>query len=208
MTVRWSTLTIGSLFGASLTPALAAAPDVLRDVDGRVGPVVARRRRARTSRKAGSRRLSTNSARPFASRHPMTAHATRLEGSLSTSGVIVTQGVPAASGYSGLVLDYKNALAKYDPGEAPDYTSLEGCIAATILIQAPKQTNPPIPNGWSTRSNRCAASISARHSHSDAQSTRPLTRSGTLRATRTARTSQSNLSRLSFKENNWLKTTH
>jgi len=140
----------------------------------------------------------------------MTANATRLEGSLSTSGVIVTQGVPAVSGYSGRVLDYKNALPKYEPGEAPDYTSTEGCIAATILIQAPKQTNPPIPNGWSTRWNRCAASISAsaRHSHLGAQSTRPLARSGTLRTTRTARTSQSNLSRLSFKENNWLKTTH
>jgi len=171
MTVRWSTLMIGSLFGASLTSALAAAPDVLRDVGGRVGAVVARHRRARTSRKAGSRRLSTNSARPFASPHPMTANATRLEGSLSTSGVIVTQGVPAVSGYSGRVLDYKNALAKYEPGEAPDYTSTEGCIAATILIQAPKQTNPPIPSGWSTRWNRCAASISAsaRHSHLSAQ---------------------------------------
>jgi len=69
------------------------------------------------------------------------------------------------------LLDYKNALPKYEPGEAPDYTSTEGCIAATILIQAPKQTNPPIPSGWSTRWNRCAASISAsaRHSHLGAQ---------------------------------------
>ncbi|MGJ4892686.1 ABC transporter substrate-binding protein [Bradyrhizobium sp. HKCCYLS3077] len=66
----------------------------------------------------------------------------KLLGPRFTNGVIVTQGVPAVSGYSSLVLDYKNALAKYAPGEAPDYTSLEGYIAATILIQALKQTNP------------------------------------------------------------------
>ncbi|BAM87044.1 putative ABC-type branched-chain amino acid transport system, periplasmic component [Bradyrhizobium oligotrophicum S58] len=66
----------------------------------------------------------------------------KLLGPRFTNGVIVTQGVPAVSGYSSLVLDYKNALAKYSPGEAPDYTSLEGYIAATILIQALKQTNP------------------------------------------------------------------
>ena len=66
----------------------------------------------------------------------------KLLGPRFTNGVIVTQGVPAVSGYSSLVLDYKNALAKYAAGEAPDYTSLEGYIAATILIQALKQTNP------------------------------------------------------------------
>ncbi|GLH79207.1 hypothetical protein SSBR45G_41160 [Bradyrhizobium sp. SSBR45G] len=66
----------------------------------------------------------------------------KLLGPRYTNGVIVTQGVPAVSGYSSLVLDYKNALAKYAPGEEPDYTSLEGYIAATILIQALKQTSP------------------------------------------------------------------
>ncbi|UFZ03108.1 ABC transporter substrate-binding protein [Bradyrhizobium ontarionense] len=66
----------------------------------------------------------------------------KLLGPRFTNGVIVTQGVPAVSGYSSLVLDYKTALAKYSPGEAPDYTSLEGYIAATILIQALKQTDP------------------------------------------------------------------
>jgi len=29
-----------------------------------------------------------------------------------------------------LVLDYKSALAKYFPGEAPDYVSLEGYVRA------------------------------------------------------------------------------
>ncbi|CAL80180.1 putative ABC-type branched-chain amino acid transport system, periplasmic component [Bradyrhizobium sp. ORS 278] len=66
----------------------------------------------------------------------------KLLGPRFTNGVIVTQGVPAVSGYSSLVLDYKNALAKYAAGEAPDYTSLEGYIAATILVQALKQTSP------------------------------------------------------------------
>ncbi|MDU3130956.1 MAG: ABC transporter substrate-binding protein, partial [Bradyrhizobium sp.] len=50
--------------------------------------------------------------------------------------------VPSVAGYSSLVLDYKNALDKYFPGEAPDYTSLEGFISASILIQALKQTTP------------------------------------------------------------------
>jgi ABC-type branched-subunit amino acid transport system substrate-binding protein len=57
-------------------------------------------------------------------------------------GVIVTQAVPGVSGYSSLVLDYKSALAKYFPGEAPDYTSLEGYISATILIQGLKKVGP------------------------------------------------------------------
>ena len=67
-----------------------------------------------------------------------------LLGSRYASGVIVTQVVPAVSGYSSAVLEYKNALAKYFPGEAPDYVSLEGYIAANVLIQALKKTSPQI----------------------------------------------------------------
>jgi hypothetical protein len=48
--------------------------------------------------------------------------------------------VPAVSGHSSAVLEYKNALAKYFPGEAPDYASLEGFVAANILIDALKRT--------------------------------------------------------------------
>ena len=59
-----------------------------------------------------------------------------------SGNVIVTQGVPAVSGYSSVVLDYKNALAKYFPGEPADYTSLEGYVSASVLIQALKQTTP------------------------------------------------------------------
>jgi len=56
------------------------------------------------------------------------------------NGVIVTQVVPAVGGYSSAVLEYKGALTKYFPGEAPDYVSLEGYVAATVLIDALKKT--------------------------------------------------------------------
>src|ERR1700681_4025247 len=63
-----------------------------------------------------------------------------LLGPRYASGVIVTQVVPAVSGYSSAVLEYKNALAKYFPGEVPDYVSLEGYIAANVLIQGLRAT--------------------------------------------------------------------
>ena len=65
-----------------------------------------------------------------------------LLGPRYTDGVIVTQVVPGVSGFSSLVLDYKNALAKYFPGEPPDYTSLEGYISASLLIDALKRVGP------------------------------------------------------------------
>ena len=67
-----------------------------------------------------------------------------LLGPRYATGVIVTQVVPAVSGYSSLVLDYKNSLAKYFPGEAPDYVSMEGFISASILIQALKRAGPQL----------------------------------------------------------------
>src|SRR5207237_9278313 len=51
-----------------------------------------------------------------------------LLGPRYASGVIVTQVVPAVGGYSSAVLDYKNALANYFPGEATDTVSLEGYV--------------------------------------------------------------------------------
>jgi ABC-type branched-subunit amino acid transport system substrate-binding protein len=59
-----------------------------------------------------------------------------LLGKRYATGVIVTQVVPAVDGHSSLVLDYKSALAKYFPGEAPDYVSLEGYVDAGVLIAA------------------------------------------------------------------------
>ncbi len=75
-----------------------------------------------------------------------TALATELMllGPRFAEGVIVTQTVPAVEGYSSLVLEYKNALAKYFPGEAPDYVSLEGYVTASILIEALKRTGPQL----------------------------------------------------------------
>jgi branched-chain amino acid transport system substrate-binding protein len=67
-----------------------------------------------------------------------------LLGPRYASGVIVTQVVPAVSGYSSVVLEYKNALAKYFAGEAPDYVSLEGYVAANVLIQGLRRTGPQL----------------------------------------------------------------
>ena len=67
-----------------------------------------------------------------------------LLGKKYATGVIVTQVVPAVDGHSSLVLDYKSALAKYFPGEAPDYVSLEGYVAANVLIEALKRNGPQL----------------------------------------------------------------
>ena len=67
-----------------------------------------------------------------------------LLGSRYATGVIVTQVVPAVSGSSSVVLEYKNALAKYFTGEAPDYVSLEGYVSANVLIQALKRAGPQL----------------------------------------------------------------
>jgi branched-chain amino acid transport system substrate-binding protein len=72
------------------------------------------------------------------------ANELMLLGPRYASGVIVTQVVPAVSGYSSIVLEYKNALAKYFPGEAPDYVSLEGYVAANVLIQGLKRAGPQL----------------------------------------------------------------
>ncbi|MGC2780400.1 MAG: ABC transporter substrate-binding protein, partial [Bradyrhizobium sp.] len=65
-----------------------------------------------------------------------------LLGPRYADGVIVTQTVPGVAGYSSLVLEYKNALAKYFPGEPADYTSLEGYISASVLIEGLKRAGP------------------------------------------------------------------
>jgi len=65
-----------------------------------------------------------------------------LQGEKFADGVIVTQVVPAVSGYSRAVLDYKTALAKYFPGETPDYVSFEGYVAAKILVEALRRAGP------------------------------------------------------------------
>ena len=72
------------------------------------------------------------------------ANELMLLGSRFARGVIVTQVVPAVSGYSTIVLEYKSALAKYFPGEAPNYVSLEGYVTANLLIEGLKRAGPQI----------------------------------------------------------------
>src|SRR5262249_19595567 len=59
-------------------------------------------------------------------------------------GVIVTQVVPALEGYSSFVLEYKKALAKQFPGEAPDYVSLEGYVVGKLLAEGLRRAGPQV----------------------------------------------------------------
>jgi|SRR5450432_1746917 hypothetical protein len=151
------------LFSALLAGAAAAAPgdksDVVRNLAVRVGPIV------------GSASACRDIARPriqliVEKTHDIfpgliytsvlgvggTALADELLrlGPRYASGVIVTQAAPAVSGYSSLVLDYKNSLARYFPGQSPDYVSLEGFIPADILIEAIKLERQASHNIWET----------------------------------------------------------
>ena len=67
-----------------------------------------------------------------------------LLGQKYATGVIVTQVVPAVDGHSSVVLDYKSALTKYFPGEPPDYVSLEGYVAGSVLVEALKRNGPQL----------------------------------------------------------------
>ena len=67
-----------------------------------------------------------------------------LLGKRFANGVIVTQVVPAVDGHSSLAIEYKSALAKYFPGESPDYVSLEGYVVANVLIAALKRNGPQL----------------------------------------------------------------
>jgi ABC-type branched-subunit amino acid transport system substrate-binding protein len=72
------------------------------------------------------------------------ANELMLLGKRFATGVIVTQVVPALEGHSSLVLDYKAAMAKYFPGEQPDYVSLEGYVAANVMITALRRNGPDL----------------------------------------------------------------
>ena len=67
-----------------------------------------------------------------------------LLGPKYATGVIITQVVPAVEGHSSLVLNYKSALAKYFPGVASDYVSLEGYVDASVLIAALQRNGPQL----------------------------------------------------------------
>ena len=67
-----------------------------------------------------------------------------LLGRKYAQGVIVTQVVPAIDGHSTVVLDYKSALSRFFPGQPPDYVSLEGYVASSILVEALKRNGPQL----------------------------------------------------------------
>ena len=67
-----------------------------------------------------------------------------LLGAKYANGVICTQVTPAVDSYASVALAYKNALAKYAPGEAPDYVSLEAYLTANILIEGLKRAGPQL----------------------------------------------------------------
>ena len=72
------------------------------------------------------------------------ANELMLLGPKYAAGVIVTQVVPAVEGHSSVVLDYKSALTKYFPGESPDYVSLEGYLAGSVLVEALRRNGPQL----------------------------------------------------------------
>jgi branched-chain amino acid transport system substrate-binding protein len=67
-----------------------------------------------------------------------------LLGPRYAAGAIVTQVVPAINSSATIVLKYKEALAKYFPGESPDYVSFEGYIDGNILAEAVKRVGRDI----------------------------------------------------------------
>jgi branched-chain amino acid transport system substrate-binding protein len=67
-----------------------------------------------------------------------------LLGPRYANGVIVTQVVPAVDSYASAILKYKTALAKYFPGVLPDYVSLEGYVAGSLLLEGLKRAGPQL----------------------------------------------------------------
>jgi ABC-type branched-subunit amino acid transport system substrate-binding protein len=72
------------------------------------------------------------------------ANELMLLGKRFATGVIVTQVVPAVEGHSSLVLEYRSTLAKYSPGEQPDYVSLEGYVVGKLMVDALKRNGPQL----------------------------------------------------------------
>jgi branched-chain amino acid transport system substrate-binding protein len=59
-------------------------------------------------------------------------------------GIIVTQVVPLPTSRSTAVLHYQEALARYAPGEKPDFVSLEGYIDGNLLIEGLRRAGPSL----------------------------------------------------------------
>jgi ABC-type branched-subunit amino acid transport system substrate-binding protein len=57
-------------------------------------------------------------------------------------GAIVTQVVPLPTSSATAVLHYQELLKKYAPTEKPDFVSLEGYLAANLLMEGLKKAGP------------------------------------------------------------------
>ncbi len=79
----------------------------------------------------------------------------KLLGPKYMDNVIVTQTVPSITGYSTVALEYKSELAKFFPGEAPDYVSFEAYVDGKLLLAALQHTgkNPTTEGLVSTLEN-------------------------------------------------------
>ena len=56
-----------------------------------------------------------------------------------SQGAVVTQVVPLPQSSASAVLKYQDLLKKYAPGEKPDFVSLEGYLAGTLLVEGLKK---------------------------------------------------------------------
>lgn len=64
------------------------------------------------------------------------------------AGVVVSQVMPSPFGSAiGLVDDYQHALRKLDPKAEPNYTSIEGYVAARVVVDALKRMGKPSREG-------------------------------------------------------------
>jgi branched-chain amino acid transport system substrate-binding protein len=59
-----------------------------------------------------------------------------------SKGAIVTQVVPLPTSSASAVLHYQELIKKYAPTEKPDFVSLEGYLAASLLIEGVKRAGP------------------------------------------------------------------
>ena len=65
-----------------------------------------------------------------------------LLGPKYANGLVVTQAVPDPAGYSSGVLEYRTALKKYFPDEAPNTISFETYLETLILMEGFRRAGP------------------------------------------------------------------
>ena len=64
----------------------------------------------------------------------------RALGGKYAEGVIVTQTVPLPSSQATAIIRYRELLKRFSPADEPDFVSLEGYIAGTVLVEALRRT--------------------------------------------------------------------